>query len=683
MTFSRKLLLIVGTTALAFILVITVGLLTARRVNQQIESIEARYVPMLELAPKLEAELEQLRNAFRDAVAAQDLDALEATVELENKLLANVDGARDVMRPGDAASLRSSIDNYYDSAFAVSARLIKGETGEALVDAMAQMQSAHARAERELERTTAIDRQQLTGAFDTVRLANRAAGWLRISIAVVCLTFVLGLSLWISRGVLRSLAELSEGFARFGEGDFSRPMEILSADELGDAARSANRMADKLHQSDQQRTATEWIKSGQAGLAVELQGELEPAEVARRSVRFLARHLGSPAATFYDVVEARLVPLGHYGLSDTKPLPGFARGEGLIGEAALQHEILILDEPPPDALRVRSSMVDGPPRALVVVPLIHLGNVIAVMELALMTALSRDTTDFLLAVRDTVATALEVARGQAARRELLAQTQRQASMLAEQEERLRDANADLSRANEGLQQQTAELDSFSYSVSHDLRAPLRAIDGFTRILIEDHGENLDAEGRRITEVIRNNTQKMGRLIDDLLAFSRLGRQAVKQRRIDMTALARSAFEESSSAEPDRKIRLEMSDLPPTTGDAALLEQVWLNLMTNAVKYTRNMDEAVIEVSGKVVEGEVIYSVHDNGVGFDMKYVDKLFGVFQRLHTSTEFEGTGVGLALVSRVVKRHKGRVWAESVKDAGATFSFALPVKEVEHDES
>jgi HAMP domain-containing protein len=278
MSFPRKLFLIVGTTAFAFLLVIIAGVFSAERVNNQIQSIEARYLPMMELAPKLEAELEEIEIGFRDAVSAQDREALDATRESRDELLALLERAEKVMRPGDPASVRAAITAYYDSGYGVSARLISGETGEAIVGAMGQMQQAHARAVSELERTTVIDRGQLTEAFETVRRANRSADLLRIGIAGVCLTFVLGMSLWISRGVIRSLEELSEGFARFGEGNFHQPMEVLSDDELGDAARSANRMAAKLMQMDQQRTSAEWVTIGLAGLRAELQGELDPAE---------------------------------------------------------------------------------------------------------------------------------------------------------------------------------------------------------------------------------------------------------------------------------------------------------------------------------------------------------------------------------------------------------------------
>lgn len=218
-----------------------------------------------------------------------------------------------------------------------------------------------------------------------------------------------------------------------------------------------------------------------------------------------------------------------------------------------------------------------------------------------------------------------------------------------------------------------ELESFSYSVSHDLRAPLRAIDGFTRMLQERSAAQLDDESRRLLDVVLGGASRMGRLIDDLLAFSRLGRAALRFEQVDMTALAREAMAEALAAAPGRKIEIGVAPLPSAWGDVALLRQVFANLVGNAVKYSRPRDPARIEVGGLAEGPERRYWVRDNGVGFSMEHAGKLFGVFQRLHSVQEFEGTGVGLAIVQRVVERHGGRVWAESAPGAGAVFHFAL----------
>ena len=240
---------------------------------------------------------------------------------------------------------------------------------------------------------------------------------------------------------------------------------------------------------------------------------------------------------------------------------------------------------------------------------------------------------------------------------------------AELEQRVIERTSQLEAANQ-------ELEAFSYSVSHDLRAPLRGVDGYVRMLKEDCADRLDAEGNRLLNVVSSEAKRMGQLIDDLLAFSRLGRAQMKSATIDMTALARAVFENLIRDAPESAPRFELKPLPVAQGDLSMLRQVFVNLIGNAVKFTRHQPAPVVEVGGSSGEGEMTYYAKDNGVGFNEKYRDKLFGVFQRLHSEAEFEGTGVGLALVQRVIHRHGGKVWAESKPNQGATFYFTLPLR-------
>ncbi len=246
------------------------------------------------------------------------------------------------------------------------------------------------------------------------------------------------------------------------------------------------------------------------------------------------------------------------------------------------------------------------------------------------------------------------------------------------EEKIRQMNSDLEQR---VAERTAELESFAYSVSHDLRTPLRAIDGFSRLVLQQYEGKLDDEGKRLLNVVRDNTQKMGQLIDDILAFSRAGRLEIKKSETDMEALAHEVWQDIEPSMAGREVRLEIKPLPKMQGDTAMLRQVWVNLLGNAAKFTSPKAAAAIEVGGSlglVANGagnECTFYVKDNGVGFDMQYVDKLFGVFQRLHGIEEFEGTGIGLAIVKRIITRHGGRVWAEGRVNEGATFYFALPI--------
>ncbi|NNN07291.1 MAG: PAS domain S-box protein [Elusimicrobia bacterium] len=236
------------------------------------------------------------------------------------------------------------------------------------------------------------------------------------------------------------------------------------------------------------------------------------------------------------------------------------------------------------------------------------------------------------------------------------------------------ADTALRDRTEQLEQSNGELAAFSYSVSHDLRAPLRAIDGFARILREDYTDKLDAEGRRLLGVVCSNAQKMGTLIDELLAFSRLGRKSLEKTPVDMEALADSVVSQLRALEPQRAVTVDRKALPRAHGDAGLLQQAMANLVSNALKFSRNKSDARVEIGVSEQPDGAAYYVADNGAGFDMKYYAKLFGVFQRLHGADEFEGTGVGLALVQRIILRHGGRVWAEGRPGEGATFYFTLP---------
>ncbi|HLK47321.1 MAG TPA: ATP-binding protein [Bryobacteraceae bacterium] len=256
-------------------------------------------------------------------------------------------------------------------------------------------------------------------------------------------------------------------------------------------------------------------------------------------------------------------------------------------------------------------------------------------------------------------------------------------MNAELEGRVQQRTAQLEAANQ-------ELESFSYSVSHDLRTPLRAIDGFSKMLLEDYADQLAGEGQRYLKLIRQSTTHMAALIDDLLAFSRRGRAPVNKQKMSVGDVVRHAIEDLQPERNGRNVEITVGNLPYCNADPLLIRQVFVNLLSNAIKYTRRRDVARIEVGAKPAgrlrdEGEPapddfgdpempVYYVRDNGVGFDMRYADKLFGVFQRLHCKEDFEGTDVGLATVQRIVKKHGGRVWAKRAVGEGAVFYLTIP---------
>jgi signal transduction histidine kinase len=248
------------------------------------------------------------------------------------------------------------------------------------------------------------------------------------------------------------------------------------------------------------------------------------------------------------------------------------------------------------------------------------------------------------------------------------------------EERVRMLNLELEQriaertvALEAAGVANRDLEAFSYSVSHDLRAPLRAISGFSSIVAEDHSAAMDADGLRCLDHVQTSAQQMGQLIDDLLAFSRTGRHALAIRTVSTAEVIKACLTDLKGMQESRRVEITVGEMPDCQADPSLLRQVWLNLLANALKYTRKCDRAVITIGSRREDETDVFFVQDNGAGFDMQYADKLFGVFQRLHLADDYEGTGVGLALVQRVIQRHGGRIWAEGQLNRGATFNFTL----------
>jgi signal transduction histidine kinase len=488
LTFRTKLMAIVAITACAFILLIATGALIARRVERQVSTIRERYLPKVELEPQLDSEFERIRRGFQDAVSSRDVDVLAATNDPKSRFLEHLDAARSAVDPEEAAALRAALNDYYTAAYGVSRRLISGETGEALVDAMAAMQTKHSVVVRMIKKAAALDRQELAQAFASVARAENAATSYELWICVACLLSVLALSLGLSRGVLRALADLTDGFARFGKGDFSRPIRVASHDELGDVARHANQMSASLE------------------------------------------------------------------------------------------------------------------------------------------ALGRE--------RDHAENALKLAN--------------------------------------------RELEAFSYSVAHDLRAPLRGMNGFAQVLLDSYNDKLDSEGKDWLQEILLNARKMGELIDGLLSLARVTRSELKPEDLDLSAVVREAAAQLTAAEPGRAVELAVQDHLRADVDSRLARALFENLLGNALKFTRRVPAACVEFGAIEKDGARTFFVRDNGAGFDMAFAGKLFAPFQRLHTVEEFPGTGIGLATVQRIVHRHGGRIWAEGAVGGGATFyfTFSSPIR-------
>jgi two-component system sensor kinase len=263
-----------------------------------------------------------------------------------------------------------------------------------------------------------------------------------------------------------------------------------------------------------------------------------------------------------------------------------------------------------------------------------------------------------------------------------ARLQKEMTEREQADERIQNLNKVMQKKVSALVAANKDLDAFSHSVSHDLRAPMRAIDSFSRVLLEEYNRKLDDEGKRVIGIIRNNIARLNRMVEDLLKLSRVGSAELEMRRVDMNSLAAKAIDEIKGTVQGRNLEFKLGWLPDAHGSPTMIQQVMVNLLSNAVKFTRPKEKAIIEVKGDVKVSEHIYSVSDNGIGFDMQNAGKLFGVFQRLHSQDEFEGNGIGLAIVSKIMSRHGGRVWAEAKPNEGATFFFALPIESEVKDE-
>lgn len=483
-TFRTKLLGLAGIAAVAFLLIVVASSVGAARVERQLAFIQRRYVPKLQLEPQLEGQLERLERAFQDAVAAHDTDALEATRDLESDFLARLAAAKEATEPSEAEKLRGVVDAYWARAYDVSRRLMAGETGEGLTEAIAAMQTEQAQAAALVKKATALDRVEMAAAFQAASQAEAAARRYQIGASVACLGSVLVLSVALSRGLMRSVSELTSGFARFGRGEFQEPIPALRADELGDLARDANAMAVSLD-----------------------------------------RHIS-------------------------------------------------------------------------------------------------------------------------------------------ERQRIEDA---LKSANQ-------ELEAFSYSVAHDLRAPLRGINGFSRALVEDYRSVLDAQAQEYLDRIVVATERMGQLIDALLSLSRLTRADLRREPVNLSRLADAVVKQLRASQPERVVDFVNEGEIIVQGDAPLLRALLDNLIGNAWKFTGGRPRSRIAFGVEDSGGTLAYYVRDDGAGFDMAYAKKLFAPFQRLHTEREFAGTGIGLATVQRIVHRHGGRIWADSKVGQGATFRFTLP---------
>ncbi len=737
-TLRFKLLGIVGVSAACFIALIAVDTASRARSERELRVIRDTHVPRLEQGPRLNAQYERVRRSMQDAVAAQDREALAATDAAKEEFLRDLRAAR-LARPTDNAALAAAFGAYYAAASEVARRLIEGESGEELVELMTAMQAHQLRATDLLRKATTFDQGALAGAFGEMAEAGKRAAELRLVVSLCCIALVLGLSLWISRGLLRAAAELSAGFERFGRGELQRPIAILGDDEIGTLAERANAMARSLASLHDERERSDWLKTGHSRLILALQGDLEPSELAKRAVGFLTSYLGAPAGALYQLDGTSLRALSHFAAgaeSNAGSAPSFRLGEGLVGLAAEQRELVVVDNLPADYARIRSGLGEASPRALLFVPLIHAERTTGLLELASWQPWPELHRELVLAVRETLAIAIEVATARAMSRELLAQTQRLAERLGAQEEELRATNEELQaqqeelrRANGELRAQAAELErrqvelelknseldvarqgletkateltavsayksQFLANMSHELRTPLNSMLLLSNLLADNEAGNLTAKQVEFCRTIHGAGKDLLSLINQVLDLAKIesGKQIVNIEPVDLRQLREYAERVVGPLARDKGLEFiaELSPDAPAAigGDRQKLEQILNNLLGNAVKFT---ERGSVRLSIGPAESATVFdrpgldaskmlriAVTDTGIGIAPEHQRSVFVEFEQVdgRSNRRYGGTGLGLAIARQLTHLLGGELQLHSAPGQGSTFACYVPAR-------
>jgi signal transduction histidine kinase/CheY-like chemotaxis protein len=672
-TLRLKLFAIVGVATIALICLTVSSSLSEHAVERQIDSIRDTYLPKIRLRPELAATFEHLVRTIQNAVEAADADLLAPAGAERDAVLAMIVRARDAMTVGQSAALRLAIDDYFDSAIATSRQLIAGDGGEAATLRVQDMQSKRVRAAALIDQITSFDEQALVAAFAATKSEQRAAMIVRVVGGAICLVLLLAISLWIGNVLFANLGALVAGLERFGRNDFGTPIASTSRDELADVATQANLMAEQLDRFDAERARHEWIRTGQAGLGDELRGELEPAEVANRTVAYLARYLQVPVAALYHrATDKRFALLGGYAIADGV-CKGFAVGDGLLGEAVMRPAITVVDVANPDdpGLELRSGLVAARPRTLIFLPLMRSDSVTGIVELAAVRPWRDVDSELLELVRETIAITLEVAKGRAAARVLLEQTRQQASELERASATLRQKAAELEEAS-------AYKSRFLANMSHELRTPLNAIIGFSELMY-DGSVPLDEETTHeyLGDILTSGRHLL-QLINDVLDLAKVeaGKLDFFAEPIELSRVVGEvlAVLRSASSKHQVTVASEIDEaVERLVLDPGRLKQVLYNYLSNALKFTPPKGRVTIRATA--VGDRVRIEVEDTGPGIPPEQVDRLFADFHQTEEGArKGGGTGLGLALTRRLVEAQGGEVGVRSVVGKGSTFFATLP---------
>lgn len=706
-----KLLAIVASTALAFIVVLVTNRLVARDVEQQLQNVQDRQIPKLELGPSLQTDFAALKRSYQDAVAAHDRELLERSRELHDRILRTLERGRGVFDPKLTRELEVALDAYHEAALDVARRMLAGEAGEDMVDAMRGMQTKQSRAQELLDRLVVFDQRDLKVAFDAAYAAESTGAKRELAIIVAALALTLVFSLRNARQIVRSLSTLHAGFIRFGEGRFDHRIETESDDEIAVVAQEANRMANVLALAEAERETSDWVKSGLMEIGDELRGELDEGEVATLAVSVLARRLSAPAAAIYAFDAPDLRPalptlrlLGSHAVAESDLPPAFAYGEGLIGEAARGTELVVIEDVPPDFFRIRAGIGESAPRCLLLVPLVVDGSAIGVLELALFAPPSKQARELLASAQPTVAIALSVAQSRGASQRLLEETQRQAALLLTQEEELKSTNEELRCQQEELRQTNEELaaqrkqleekatelatvsaykSQFLASMSHELRTPLNSMLLLSKLLEENGDGNLTGKQVEYARTVHTAGKDLLSLIDQVLDLAKVeaGKQAVTIEPVALRDIAdrlRRTFEPLAQ-EKGLALAVEVEDgLPETIAtDRQRVVQILTNLLGNAVKFTASgsVSLRVGRPRERVIgPSAVAFVVTDTGAGIAPEHQSRIFEPFEQVSGARKQGGTGLGLAIAREMARLLGGDLYLESGLGKGSAFTCLLP---------
>ena len=732
-TLRARLFALVATVALAFLAMIGASAWLSARTEAQMDAIRERFIPRVELGPALAGALEGLGRAFQDAVAAHDPDALEATRQRKDRILAQLGAAKGAIDPTQAQQLAKAIEDYYAAGHDVARRLIAGETGEPIVGAISDMQQKRARATELLEQATAFDRRQLAEAFAAAARANAIAARTRLAISLGCLAVMVLLSAWMGTKFLRSLGALTTGLRRFEQGDLATPVQILGDDEIGAVARQANQMAACLARLSEERARGDWLKAGVAELSDALRGELGPEEVAERALRFLARRLEAPAAAMYAVeIDGTCRVMAEF--AGRAAAPSFRVGEGLAGQAAREKEVVVVADPPPGYWKIESGLGAGSPRAIVLLPIHRLGKTTAVVELAFFRAeWSERAAEMCRSVRETLAIALEVAHARAAERDLLARAREQAQRLASAEEELRQSNEELRAQQEELRQTNEELagqareleeqraslqernraldgtrveleqkarelatvsaykSQFVANMSHELRTPLNSMLLLSNLLAENEAGNLTPKQVEYAKTVYSAGKDLLGLINQVLDLAKVeaGKQEVRIEPVTLAEVARHVEQVFAPLARDKGLEFAFESAPglPETirSDRQRIEQILNNLLGNAIKFTSHGRVSVrlsrpdpgvrFRRDDLRADRAVALAVTDTGPGVAPEDRERIFARFeQAAPPEGRRAGTGLGLAIAREVAALLGGELQLSSTVGEGSTFVCYLP---------